>query len=458
MGSIASMVGIGPGAGAQGLGFTPQSSQLQMPVTTDQAQASYNPAQAGINNQAAFLAAIQGQNGIGNQSAVYNQLAGIANGTGPNPAIAQLAQSTGQNTANQAALMAGQRGTGANAGLIARQAAQQGAANQQNAIGQGASLQAQQSLNAVNSMGNLASQQVANQAAATGAYTGATQSEQQLLLNQVNAQNQALNTQQGNLNTNNTALAQTGAKTQAGLLSGVAGGLLGFAKGGAVMPHYDQGTPTGGVQSPSLGLNTQINAAPPPAVPNGPPTGPKSFAGKNLKGSSQGSSVSQNGDIGQSVQNLGNTIGTGISKLFSSNPAGATTMDDGSLAGESNNFGAATPAASADNNFGAGSFFGVTNQAHGGKVPAMVSPGEIYLKPEQAKKVAEGKANPKKIGEKIKGKAKVPGDSLKNDTVKKNLDAGGVVIKRSVAMDDDVRKAAQFVAASLGKGALRRGK
>src|ERR1700679_261280 len=75
--------------------------------------------------------ALQGQNGLGNQSQVYGQLQGVANGTGPNPAQAQLAQATGANTANQAALMAGQRGSAANVGLLARQAAQQGAANQQ---------------------------------------------------------------------------------------------------------------------------------------------------------------------------------------------------------------------------------------------------------------------------------------------------------------------------------------
>lgn len=86
------------------------------------------------------------------------------------------------------------------------------------------------------------------------------------------------------------------------------------------------------------------------------------------------------------------------------------------------------------------------------KVPAMVSPGEIYLKPAQAKAVSEGKMSPMQ-GEKIPGKAKVKGDSLKNDTVKKTLDEGGVVVKRSMASDSD--KAAAFVRAVMAKNKVR---
>lgn len=68
--------------------------------------------------------------------------------------------------------------------------------------------------------------------------------------------------------------------------------------------------------------------------------------------------------------------------------------------------------------------------AKGGKVPAMVSPGEVYLNPEAVHRVLEGE-NPLKIGERITGKAKVKGDSEKNDTVPKTLDEGGVVISRT---------------------------
>lgn len=86
------------------------------------------------------------KNVLAGQQGTAAQYQNIANGTGPNPAQAALNQSTGQNVANQAALMAGQRGAGANVGLLARQAAQQGAATQQQAVGQGATLQANQQI------------------------------------------------------------------------------------------------------------------------------------------------------------------------------------------------------------------------------------------------------------------------------------------------------------------------
>lgn len=119
-----------------------------------------------LGAQGNLIGALNNANGIGMQTGaagnltdVYgrqqmtdDQLRGIANGTGPNPAQAMLNQATGQNVANQAALMAGQRGAGANVGLIARQAGQQGAGIQQNAAGQGATMQAQQQLNAINGL------------------------------------------------------------------------------------------------------------------------------------------------------------------------------------------------------------------------------------------------------------------------------------------------------------------
>ncbi len=116
---------------------------------------------AGAMGQQGNLAGqLGGAGGIGAQTGaigglqdVLAQQQGVANGTGPNPAQAMLNQATGQNVANQAALMAGQRGAGANVGLMARQAAQQGAGIQQNAAGQGAAMQAQQQMNALNSMG-----------------------------------------------------------------------------------------------------------------------------------------------------------------------------------------------------------------------------------------------------------------------------------------------------------------
>lgn len=68
----------------------------------------------------------------------------------------------------------------------------------------------------------------------------------------------------------------------------------------------------------------------------------------------------------------------------------------------------------------------------GGAVPAMVSPGERYLSPDDVQKVIREGANPLTSGKKVPGKPKVKGDSLKNDTVPATLQEGGVVLPRHI--------------------------
>lgn len=206
-------------------GANVQTTDIKAPVTVSNAQQGYTQTQEGLLAQKNFADALAAQNGLGNQSSVYNQLQGVANGTGPNPAQAMLAQATGNNVANQAALMAGQRGSGANAGLLARQAAMQGGALQQNAAGQGASMQANQSLNALNQLGSLANQQVANQQAGLQNYNNTAQSQYGNVLGAINAQNQAGVNMTGNIN--NATASEHNSNT-----SGV-GGIIGGALSGA---------------------------------------------------------------------------------------------------------------------------------------------------------------------------------------------------------------------------------
>lgn len=208
---------------------------------TDQGQlnTAYAQTQAGIKQQQDFVNALNAQNGLANQTSVFgqqqglaNQLQGLANGVGPNPAQAQLAQNTAANTANQAALMAGQRGSSQNAGMIARQAAMQGAQNQQNSVGQAATLQAQQQLAAMqqlqnqqSSMGNMANTQVGQQQAGLRA------------LNQNSLQQQAnLLGMQANQNSVNAAIAGGNARGQqnmfGGLMGGIGSGVMGMFGGG----------------------------------------------------------------------------------------------------------------------------------------------------------------------------------------------------------------------------------
>lgn len=238
MGAIGGLLGLNGGFNGTGA-----ASPVSVPITptTDQNQlyGSYQGAQGSLQSQAALLAALQGQNGIGNQSQVYNQIQGVAAGTGPNPAQAMLNQATGQNVANQAALMAGQRGASANPGLIARQIAQQGAGIQQNAIGQAATLQSQQQLGALGAAGNLANAQVGQQIGATGTNIQGQQSEQQILQNALAGMNSAAVGQQAGINSANAGLANSviGEQTKAigAAAKGVSAGTQ-MAQGGLIGP------------------------------------------------------------------------------------------------------------------------------------------------------------------------------------------------------------------------------
>lgn len=431
-----SFIGSMLGQNGTGLNFRAQGAGLMTPVTQQQATDAYNQSQQALQQQQQFVQALQGQNGIQNQSNVYNQLAGVAAGTGPNPAQAMLNQATGANVANQAALMAGQRGAGANVGLMARQAAQQGGALQQQAAGQGATMQANQSLGALGQMGGLASQQVGQQAAATQGLNQAAQSEQQNLLNSIAQRNQAAVGMQSNMNQSNAQIANTAAQGQQGLIGGLLGGVgnvLGslFAEGGEVpapqaKPHYADGGTIGA----------------------GPSAGPQSAVGKFLFGSapSQDNADSTTAFQGMSAPNsAAQSVQKGTQGLMGGIAGAISGMggDSGGVPvqGEMNTMSGGPEMSS-----------GTMMAAKGGKVPAKVSPGELYIPPHNVKKVAEGKANPLKAGEKIPGKAKVKGNSYANDTVSKTLEAGGVVVPKSeMETEDPMEHARRFVAAVMAK-------
>lgn len=340
-GVVGGMMGGGAGKGTQ--------FQAGQGVNANDVQFANNGVNSSLQQQQDFLTALQAQNGIQNQSNVYNQYSDIAAGKGPNPAQAMLANQTGNNIASQASLMAGQRGSSSNAGLIARQAGQQGAGIQQQAVGQGALMQAQQSLGALGQMGNLATQQVGQQQSATNALSSANLQRQQQFESGLNQQSQINSGVQGQIAAGQIQGAQ-----------GVAGGL-------------------------GTGLAGALGVGKSPAAVKKAHGGPVNYA------------------EGGPVSNVGRHL---------------------------------------------------IGMAKGGKVPAMVSPGEVYLPPNKVKEVAKDHKNPLKAGEHIKGKAKVKGDSEKNDTVAKTLDTGGIVIPRTKAKDSD--KAAKFVQAIVAKKGLRK--
>lgn len=212
----------------------PEKANVINAASQQQANQAFANTQQGLDQQQAFINALQGQNGIGNQSSVFNQLQGVASGQGPNPAQAMLANATGQNVAQQAALMASQRGASGNAGLVARNAANVGAGIQQNAAGQGAAMQAQQSLNALGQLGGIAGQQVAQQQGALGQYNQFAQGQQQNVNSAIANQNQAnvANTGQYNQGQMNAYNANT--NLAGGIIGGIGSAIIGAAHGGEI--------------------------------------------------------------------------------------------------------------------------------------------------------------------------------------------------------------------------------
>lgn len=406
-----------------------------------------------MGGQRDLNAQLAAANGVGTQNQAIQGLQGtagmyqnIAEGKGPNPAQAMLNQQTGQNVANQSAMMAGQRGAGANVGLMARQAAQQGAATQQQAVGQGATMQANQQLNALSGLqgaqqaiGNMgttqanmqasglgqqanmagqqiAAQQAANQAAANqanvmaGQQIAGTQANTQAQMANLGAQqgaqaayNSAVTSGQGSVNAANAGLATTAMQGQQGLAGGVlngAGAVMGLAGGGEVQ-HYD----VGGTVAPAIvpAAIAPIGATPPPAQPmpqTAPPPGPSSSFGQFLKGWGSSMEAQSPSEGDKPISNMG---------------------------GQSMNAGAS--------NLGKG----IASRAKGVPMDQM-SKGGLAAKGGHVKAKSESQ-KPVKAG-----------DSLSNDKVPAMLSEGEIVIPRSVATSKDpVRASADFVQKVLAK-------
>lgn len=418
MGSIvSSIVGGTTTGGAAGINFTPERPEIATPTTVEQAQQQYKNAQDALQQQQNFVNAVQAQNGLANQSSVYNQLQNVANGQGPNPAQAMLHNATGANVANQASLMAGQRGSSSNTGLIARQAAQQGANIQQQAVGQGAAMQAQQSLGALQGMGGLATSQANQLANATGSYTQAAQQEQSNILNAIAQQNAANAGVSANMNQVSGNLANTVAGGQMNFVGNMASAL-----GSALMAD--------GGPVPKTDTITELDTS--------YAKGPKSKVGQYISdptnfGSLNTDVTSQESGVAKGGQAIGKALGKGLSSLF-----GSSSAAPGATAGAGDvGIGEALPTAAM--------------AAEGGKVPAMVSPGEVYLSPDRVKDVEKG-ADPIKTGKKIPGEAKYDGNDYRNDTVPATLESGGIVLPKSIMEAKHPHLEAQkFVSAIMAK-------
>lgn len=420
-------------SGSKGAGFESQGAPIESGVTPQQIAAMYGQGQGALDQQQAFANALAAQNGIGNQSSVFAQQQGLANqlgaqsrGEGPNPALAQLAQTTGQNVQQQAALMGSQRGINANAGLLARQAAQQGGAIQQQAVGQGAIMRANQQLAAQQllgqqqaQMGNIATQQVGQQQNALSNYGQMNQNQQQILQNALAQKNNANVGMQSNINSSNAGVAQVNAKGQqdfvGGLFNGAAGALKILAKGGLIT-HPDHILPMlaeGGSASLMPHQSFIVSRL---SVPQIESENPNALKEENTQVAQApvGSNMNQAGSA------LAKTVGEQLGKIHFTDQSPMTSAyfnAPPSLGGA----GGRSPS------LGAGTKFSMpkTSFDKGGKVP---------------------------------GTAKVKGDSYSNDHVKALLSPGEIVLPRSVTMGKDApEKAAKFVAAvrAQNRGAFK---
>lgn len=395
MGFVGGLLGTAGGLNGTGLSGPSSGGGVYNPTNPGMLSSAYDKNTGALIQQQGLVNDLTAQGGLQNQSNVFaqqqalaNQLQGVANGTGPNPALAQLNQATGQNIASQAALMAGQRGAGANAGLIARQAAMQGGNIQQQAVGQGAIMQAQQQLAAQQQLGaqqqamqQVAGSQIGNQIGAVNAYTQGQQGEQQNLLNANASANATAAGLQSNINSTNAGLAGTTMQGQQGLIGGLLGGTssaLMKAHGGMI-----DGYASGGQVDPSV---------------------PQSFAAKFLKGmTTQPQQSSQVPQYMQAMNNgsnaMGQAIGTGLRNLFT--PATGTGTG---LAGGPMDVGSQQPQAAV---------------ATGGIIP---------------------------------GKAEVAGDSYKNDKIPVAASPGEFFIPRSImSSDDPIGNTVAFMKQELAK-------
>ena len=486
---------IGTGGGELGTGVPgPRNANTQMPMTGAQYQNAQAGATSALGSQQNLLAALQAQGGLNAQTQALQGYQNLANGTGPNPAMAQLAQTTGQNVASQAALQAGQRGASSNVGLMARQAGQQGAATQQQAVGQAATLGAEQQLAGLQGQAGMANQMAGQQIAGTTANTQANLTQQQQMQQALQGYNAAQVGMQSNMNNVQGQLANTQLQGQQGMIGGamqgigsmmsmpgggggggggggMTGGMTdpsgGLAKGGKVQRFDDGGdvpsepTPTFGSDPAAASLAKGAADAP----------GSSSSSGGGSSGSSGGSSMmsmlpmlammaSQGGKVqrfddggmAQGQPNLGvNTNITGPQSSFGQflngwqQPQQQTATKKPAAAQSQPTTGSSALFQGMSALVGGGlNASGMTNQqpqqqpqpqsqAKGGMVDIVVSPGEKKVSPENAKRAAAGG---ELKAQTIPGKAKEKGDSYENDTVKMKAKPGTVIIKRTRANND----------------------
>lgn len=341
-----------------------------------------------------------GNSAIGNVGNENDLVSAILNQKSPSAAQSALATQTGNNVNNTAALIAGARGANSNPGLVARQAAIAGAGSQQSAIGQAATLQAQEDV-AKKNLATALYGQIGNQSnGLLSVGTGSNNAQNSNLVSNYNMA-QGINAQVSAQN------AAADNKSTSNIIGGITGG-----GGSALSSIFYKG---GKVKNPGSNPKTDMV-----------PAKDRFTIPSHIKGMASIYHPDMFADGGE------------IDQMQPADVDAFVPQDSSQGFGESSG--------GEKKGGGIGALLALLNK--GGTVKAMVSPGEQYLDPTDVKKVVKDGANPLSVGERIPGKPKVKGDSLKNDVVPKRLKSGGVVIPNHIMQSDDPAEGAkQFILA-----------
>ena len=459
----------GAGEAATGVGadftaqnqFQAQNAPIQYGTNATQLNTAYQGAQGGLNQLNSLSASLTPgvQQAANAQGMLSSQLSMESAGLGPNPAQAQYAANIQNLAAQQAGAISSQKGI--SPALANAQIARQGGAAMQNAAAQGATLQAQQQLAAQQNLQNLSANQVAQGAGAIQGVNNAQQNEQNILQGANTSANNALVSSQNSTNSINAQVAGQNASatnnTLGGLMNGASSLAALFAKGGVVgeTPKYAPG----GVVGPST-------------------SGPQSYFGQWLSsqnpGGSGGYGISNSPSanplpVADTTQSISKGM-TGLGKSFmpSKSSANSTGSQLGGSMGSQVGGSIGSPSGDvqggpAEVNYNAAQNpsdpdmsplidLGGMGYAGGGKVDALVSPGEKRLTAQQAKQVATGQKNIKQVGEKFPGKPKIKGNSYDNDTIPKKLTIGDIIIPNSVMQSANPAQGAHDFVARIMMG------
>lgn len=281
--------------------FQATGANIQQGTNAAQLNQAYTGAQGALGqaNNLTNQLAPGTQQGANTQNTLTQQLQAQALGGGPQVGQAQLNQNTAQNIAQQAALAASVRGAGANAGLIAQNAGAQGAATQQQAAGQAASMGAQQQLASQQQLAGLAAQQVGQGTTATQLANQSQQGEQNILQGANTAANQQAVSMQENINNVNAGVAAGNQNANLNVGAGIGQAVSSLGKGAALGSAYGGqiGYAQGGMAAlpPHLAKMHEIYHAKrfdqggiAPSAPTSPPEAPSQNAKDMQKGATSG--------------------------------------------------------------------------------------------------------------------------------------------------------------------------